>query len=158
MPHHCIGFGHYQQLSQTTTGGPSCPTAQARTLTTMVGGSQLAARRCELLFHSFSRHVVYLGGPGSGQTAKLFNHALLKMNQANIADTVELGASFGMDPSRVVDVLTLGSASCTTYTWPGTTRSSRALPAGVRVIVAPRSSSCEGSRVNSAAFSSWVAW
>jgi 3-hydroxyisobutyrate dehydrogenase-like beta-hydroxyacid dehydrogenase len=43
----------------------------------MVGGPQSVARRCEPLFGSFSRHVVYLGGPGSGQAAKLFNNALL---------------------------------------------------------------------------------
>jgi 3-hydroxyisobutyrate dehydrogenase-like beta-hydroxyacid dehydrogenase len=80
-------------------------------LTTMVGGPQPVARRCEPLFGSFSRHVVYLGGPGSGQTAKLFNNALLMMNQANIADIVELATTLRMDPSSLVDVLKLGSAS-----------------------------------------------
>lgn len=69
-------------LDAPVSGGR--PAAQARTLTTWVGGSQPVARRCDPLFGSFSRHVVYLGGPGSGQTAKLFNNALMMMNQANI--------------------------------------------------------------------------
>jgi 3-hydroxyisobutyrate dehydrogenase-like beta-hydroxyacid dehydrogenase len=67
----------------------------------MVGGPQSVARRCEPLFGSFSRHVVYLGGPGSGQTAKLFNNALLMMNQANIADIVELATTLRMDPPYI---------------------------------------------------------
>jgi 3-hydroxyisobutyrate dehydrogenase-like beta-hydroxyacid dehydrogenase len=96
-------------LDAPVSGGR--PAAQARTLTTMVGGLQLVAQRCEPLFGSFSRHVIYLGGPGSGQTAKLFNNALLMMNQANIADIVELAIQLGMDPSSLVNVLKLGSAS-----------------------------------------------
>ncbi len=101
-------------LDAPVSGGR--PAAQARTLTTMVGGPRPIAQRCEPLFGSFSRHVVYLGGPGSGQTAKLFNNALLMMNQANIADIVDLAATLGMDPSSLVDVLKLGSASSNALT------------------------------------------
>ncbi len=46
-------------LDAPVSGGR--PAAQARTLTTMVGGPQPVAQRCEALFGSFSRHVVYLG-------------------------------------------------------------------------------------------------
>ncbi len=101
-------------LDAPVSGGR--PAAQARTLTTMVGGPQPVARRCEPLFGSFSRHVVYLGGPGSGQTAKLFNNALLLLNQDNIADIVELATQLRMDPSSLVDVLKLGSASSNALT------------------------------------------
>jgi 3-hydroxyisobutyrate dehydrogenase-like beta-hydroxyacid dehydrogenase len=73
-------------LDAPVSGGR--PAAQERTLTTMVGGPQPVVQRCEALFGSFSRHVLYLGGPGSGQTVKLLNNALLIMNQANIADIV----------------------------------------------------------------------
>lgn len=102
-------------LDAPVSGGR--PAAQARTLTTMAGGPQPVAQRCESLFGSFSRHVVYLGGPGSGQTAKLFNNALLMMmNQANIANIVELTITLRMDPSSLVDVLKLGSASSNALT------------------------------------------
>ncbi|MEU3334629.1 NAD-binding protein [Streptomyces sp. NPDC006668] len=63
------------------------------------------------MFASFSRHVVHLGEAGAGQTAKLFNNALLMMNQAAIAEIVDLAAQLGMNPARLVDVLKLGSAS-----------------------------------------------
>jgi 3-hydroxyisobutyrate dehydrogenase-like beta-hydroxyacid dehydrogenase len=101
-------------LDAPVSGGR--PAAQARALTTLVGGPEPVARRCEPFFRSFSAHVVYLGGPGSGQAAKLFNNALLMMNQASIADIVELAASFGTDPSRLVDALKLGSASSAALT------------------------------------------
>ncbi|MGW1558470.1 NAD-binding protein [Streptomyces sp. NPDC002144] len=57
------------------------------------------------MFASFSRHVVHLGEAGAGQTAKLFNNALLMMNQAAIAEIVDLAAQLGMNPARLVDVL-----------------------------------------------------
>jgi len=46
----------------------------------MVGEPETATRRCEPVFQSFSRHVFHLGGPGSGQTAKLLNNMLMAMN------------------------------------------------------------------------------
>jgi 6-phosphogluconate dehydrogenase (decarboxylating) len=80
-------------LDAPVSGGR--PAALARTLTTMVGGPQPVAQRCEPLFSSFSQHVVYLGSQRSGQTAKLLNNALLIMNQANIADIVEPAIQLG---------------------------------------------------------------
>jgi 3-hydroxyisobutyrate dehydrogenase-like beta-hydroxyacid dehydrogenase len=101
-------------LDAPVSGGR--PAAQARTLTTMVGGPQPVAERCEPVFRSFSRHVVYLGGTGSGQTAKLFNNALLMMNQASIAEIIELAAGLGMDPATLAEVLKLGSGSSSALT------------------------------------------
>lgn len=101
-------------LDAPVSGGR--PAAEERRLTTMVGGPQPVAERCEPVFSSFSRHVVYLGAAGAGQTAKLFNNALLMMNQAGIAEIVDLAAKLGMDPTRLVDVLKLGSASSAALT------------------------------------------
>jgi 3-hydroxyisobutyrate dehydrogenase-like beta-hydroxyacid dehydrogenase len=96
-------------LDAPVSGGR--PATEERRLTTMVGGPQRVAERCEPVFSSFSRHVVYLGDAGAGQTAKLFNNALLMMNQASIAEIVNLATERGLDPTRLVDVLKLGSAS-----------------------------------------------
>jgi 3-hydroxyisobutyrate dehydrogenase-like beta-hydroxyacid dehydrogenase len=87
--------------------------AEERRSTTMVGGPEPTARRCEPLFRSFCRHVFYLGGSGSGQTAKLFNNTLLMMNQANIAEVVELAASYGADVTTLVEVFKASSANST---------------------------------------------
>jgi uncharacterized protein len=63
------------------------------------------------VFSSFSRHVVHLGGAGTGQAAKLFNNALLMTNQAGIAEIAGLATKLGLDVTRLVEVLNLGSAS-----------------------------------------------
>lgn len=101
-------------LDAPVSGGR--PAAEERRLTTLVGGPRTAVERCEPVFASFSRHVVHLGGAGAGQTAKLFNNALLAMNQAAIAEIVDLAAGLGMDPARLVGALKLGSASSAALT------------------------------------------
>lgn len=106
----CSGAG-VDVLDAPVSGGR--PAAAERRLTTMVGGPQPAVDRCRPVFDSFSRHVVHVGGTGSRQTAKLFNNALMIMNQAAIADTFELAAGFGMDPVALFEVLKLGSAGST---------------------------------------------
>ena len=101
-------------LDAPVSGGR--PAAIERRLTTMVGGSQPVAQRCAPVFTSFSRHVVYLGGAGAGQMTKLFNNALLMMNQAGIAEIVDLAVRLGLDPVQLAEVLKLGSASSTALT------------------------------------------
>lgn len=87
------------------------PAAEEKRLTTMVGGPEDAAQRCRPVFEAFSAHVVHLGGSGAGQTAKLFNNALLMLNQRSIEDVVALAARMDLDLGRLVAVLRLGSAS-----------------------------------------------
>ncbi|MBW8706179.1 2-hydroxy-3-oxopropionate reductase [Streptomyces sp. MBT84] len=103
--------GDVEVLDAPVSGGR--PAAQERRLTTMVGGPRSAAGRCRPVFQSFSRHVVHLGGTGAGQTAKLFNNALLMMNQAAIGELVELAVELELDPGPLVEVLKLGSAAST---------------------------------------------
>ncbi|NGO68338.1 NAD(P)-dependent oxidoreductase [Streptomyces boncukensis] len=98
-------------LDAPVSGGR--PAAEEHRLTTMVGGPGPVAERCEKIFDSFSGHVVHLGATGAGQLAKLFNNALLMMNQAAIADIVNLAAELKMDVGRLIAVLRLGSASST---------------------------------------------
>ncbi len=104
----CAGRG-VDVLDAPVSGGR--PAAETRTLTTLVGGPQATARRCEPVFRSFATHVVHLGGTGTGQTAKLLNNALLMMNQAAIADIVDHALGLGLDPVALLNALKLGSAS-----------------------------------------------
>lgn len=101
--------GDVEVLDAPVSGGR--PGAEERRLTTMVGGPQAAVDRCAPVLQSFSRHVVHLGEAGAGQTAKLFNNALLMMNQAAIGEIVELAAELQLDAGRLVEVLKLGSAA-----------------------------------------------
>ncbi len=101
-------------LDAPVSGGR--PGAEARTLATLVGGPGDVFERCKTLFQTFSRHVVHLGNTGAGQTAKMFNNTLLMMNQAAIADIVELALCVDMDPRSLIEALKLGSASSSALT------------------------------------------
>jgi len=104
-------------LDAPVSGGR--PGAEERRLTTMVGGPQAVAERCAQVFASFSRHVIHLGDWGAGQRAKLFNNALLMLNQAAIAEIVTLAAELKLDVVQTVEVLKLGSASSAALTLLG---------------------------------------
>jgi 3-hydroxyisobutyrate dehydrogenase-like beta-hydroxyacid dehydrogenase len=96
-------------LDAPVSGGR--PAAEDKRLTTMVGGLQDAVERCRPVFESFSAHVIHLGGVGAGQITKLFNNALLMLNQRSIEDIVALASQTDLDLERLVEVLKLGSGS-----------------------------------------------
>jgi 3-hydroxyisobutyrate dehydrogenase-like beta-hydroxyacid dehydrogenase len=106
--------GDIEVLDAPVSGGR--PAARARRLATLVGGPATAATRCEAVFRSFSAHVIHLGPAGTGQLAKLFNNALLMMNQAGIADTVALARQAGLDPVTLVEALGHCSATSAALT------------------------------------------
>lgn len=85
--------------------------ADTRTLTTMVGGPEAAAKTCEPVFATFSTHVVRLGGHGAGEMAKLLNNALMMMNHASNADILEVAGQLKIDPIALVEVVKTGSGT-----------------------------------------------
>ncbi len=101
-------------LDAPVTGGR--PAAEARRLTTLVGGEREVLDRCAPVFQAFSAHIVHSGATGAGQLAKLLNNALLMINQAGIADVIELATKVGMDPVALIEGLKLGSASSAAMT------------------------------------------
>jgi 3-hydroxyisobutyrate dehydrogenase-like beta-hydroxyacid dehydrogenase len=103
----CTPYG-VDVLDAPVSGGR--PAAEARTLTVLVGGPDAAVTVAKPVFASFAAHVVHLGGGGTGQMAKLFNNALLMLNQAAIADVLDLAAQAGLHAGDLVDALRLGSA------------------------------------------------
>lgn len=98
-----------QCLDAPVTGAR--PGAEARALTTLVGGNDAAVAYCNPVFATFSAHIVHLGPHGAGQLAKLINNTLLMMNRANIADVIELVTSVGIDPIPLVEAVKIGSGS-----------------------------------------------
>ena len=95
-------------LDAPVTGGR--PAAETKMLTVLVGGPTTALQTASPVLHSYATNVVHLGGPGSGQMAKLFNNALLMLNQASIAEILKLAAEAGLDATDLVAALRLGSA------------------------------------------------
>jgi 3-hydroxyisobutyrate dehydrogenase-like beta-hydroxyacid dehydrogenase len=82
-------------LDAPVSGGG--PAAVLRKLTTIVGGEAAAFKRAEPVFDAFSTSSVYMGGPGSGQVAKLLNNALTMTNLKNAEDILGMADSIGLN-------------------------------------------------------------
>ncbi|MDR6972765.1 NAD(P)-dependent oxidoreductase [Leifsonia shinshuensis] len=87
-------------------GGPG---AERRELATIVGGDRLAFERALPVFETFSSSVVHMGGPGSGQVAKLLNNALTMTNLKNAEDVLSMAAAIGVDIAAFRSLLATSS-------------------------------------------------
>jgi 3-hydroxyisobutyrate dehydrogenase-like beta-hydroxyacid dehydrogenase len=85
--------------------------AENRTLTTMVGGDACAFESYRQVFEAFSRLVVYLGAPGSGQLVKLINNTLTAANLKNSEETLALCEQLGLDKAAVAELVQFSSGA-----------------------------------------------
>jgi 3-hydroxyisobutyrate dehydrogenase len=89
-------------------GGPAA--AEGRLLV-MAGGDAETVEYCRPVFATYGDPVVHLGPLGSGQLTKLLNNVLFTANLATAASALALGQAFGVDPGRLADVMSHGSAN-----------------------------------------------
>ena len=96
-------------LDAPVSGGR--PGAEARTLTTIVGGDAGVVERMRPVFDSFSATVVHMGDAGAGQIGKLINNALLMMNQQNVQLVLRLARELQLDTGALIGLLLSGTGS-----------------------------------------------
>ncbi|MGA8789139.1 MAG: NAD(P)-dependent oxidoreductase [Paenarthrobacter sp.] len=96
-----------QVLDAPVSGGR--PGAEARQLTTIVGGPKEALETVLPVLETFSQKIAYMGPAGSGQTGKLINNALLMMNQKNVQEILALGRNLGLDLDALSELLLSGT-------------------------------------------------
>jgi len=89
------------------TGG-----AEAGTLTFMVGGDEGLFNRTKPLFQSMGKNIVYCGGSGNGQVAKVANNMLLGISMIGTAEAMALGVSLGMDAKVLAGIINTSSGRC----------------------------------------------
>lgn len=89
------------------TGG-----AEAGTLTFMVGGAQSDFDTAKSLLSQMGKNIVYCGGPGNGQVAKVANNMLLGISMIATAEAMNLGVSLGMDPKVLAGIINTSSGRC----------------------------------------------
>lgn len=89
-------------------GGPA---AAVGTLLVMVGGDDQVVQRCRPVFDSYARLVVHLGAVGAGQVSKIINNLLFTANLATAVSTLRLGESLGLDPRRLGELISHGTAN-----------------------------------------------
>jgi 2-hydroxy-3-oxopropionate reductase len=85
--------------------------ARDGTLSIMVGGEENDFERARPLFRVMGETVVHVGGVGAGQVVKACNQIVVALVIEAIAEALVLGSKAGVDPDRVVEVLSGGLAS-----------------------------------------------
>jgi 2-hydroxy-3-oxopropionate reductase len=85
--------------------------AIAGTLSIMVGGDAEDFQRAMPLFEAMGKTIVHVGGAGAGQIVKACNQIVVAINYAAVSEALVLGAKAGVDPDKIVQVLSGGLAA-----------------------------------------------
>lgn len=87
--------------------------AAAGTLVTMVGGDPAVLERVRPVLACHSDRIVHLGPLGSGLVAKAVNNGLFTAQLGLAVTALAAGQRLGLDPDRLLEVLSGGSARST---------------------------------------------
>jgi 2-hydroxy-3-oxopropionate reductase len=85
--------------------------AIAGTLSIMVGGDVEDFHRAMPLFEAMGKTIVHVGGAGAGQIVKACNQMVVAINYAAVSEALVAGAKAGVDPDKIVEVLSGGLAA-----------------------------------------------
>ena len=86
--------------------------AQQGTLSIMAGGDEETFAEVEPIFALLGKSAVLCGPNGAGQTVKACNQVLVAVTIAGVSEALVLGAKAGVDPAKIVQVLSGGLARC----------------------------------------------
>jgi 3-hydroxyisobutyrate dehydrogenase len=64
------------------------------------------------ILEKMGKNIVYCGGPGNGQVAKVANNMLLGISMIGAAEAMSLGVSLGIDPNVLAGVINTSSGRC----------------------------------------------
>jgi len=79
-------------------------------LTIMVGGEAPVFARAESVLATYARAVTLMGGPGSGQLTKMVNQICIAGLVQALSEGIHFAMKAGLDPERVLDVISKGAA------------------------------------------------
>jgi len=96
-------------LDAPVSGGESG--ARDAALSIMVGGPKETYDECLPIFMAIGKQVTYMGDSGSGQASKLCNQVVCALHIQAVCEGLTLGSELGIDPERLLKVLTSGYAS-----------------------------------------------
>ena len=84
--------------------------AKAGTLAIMVGGDADVFERCRPVFEAMGKTIVHVGPSGAGQVVKLCNQVAGGLNLLAMAEAITLARRSGVDPARMLEVVSNGAA------------------------------------------------
>ncbi len=80
------------------------------TLSIMVGGEEEDFERARPLFEAMGKTVTHVGPDGAGQVVKAANQIVVALVMEAVSEAVVLGSKAGVDPEKMLDVLSGGLA------------------------------------------------
>ena len=86
--------------------------AAAGTLTFMVGGPPEAFAAAQQFLEAMGKTIVYAGGAGNGQAAKICNNMILGISMIAVSEGFMLGKRLGLDAQKLFNVVSTASGSC----------------------------------------------
>jgi 3-hydroxyisobutyrate dehydrogenase-like beta-hydroxyacid dehydrogenase len=78
-------------------------------LTIMVGGKKETYLTIRPLLEAMGKTIVYMGGPGTGQLAKMINNVLFNISCAAMAEMLPMATKMGLDPESICSVVRTSS-------------------------------------------------
>ena len=99
-----------QSLDAPVSGGDIG--AQNATLSIMVGGEEDTFNTVKPLFDVMGQSTILCGPLGAGQTVKACNQILVAVTIAGVSEALTMGTKAGVDPIKIVQVLSGGLARC----------------------------------------------
>jgi 3-hydroxyisobutyrate dehydrogenase len=106
----------YAMADAPVSGGIAA--ANGGTLTFMVGGTEAAFERAELILSKMGKAVIHAGGSGAGQAAKICNNMLLGASMIATCEAFVLADRLGLDLQTFYDISSKASGqnwSMTSY-------------------------------------------
>ena len=107
--------------------------AIAGTLSIMVGGQAADFDRAKPIFEAVGKTIVHVGEAGAGQIVKACNQVVVALNYAAVSEALVLGAKAGVDPEKIVEVLSGGLAASRVLEMRGPTMIEHQFAPGFRV-------------------------
>ena len=85
--------------------------AEAGRLNVLVGADDEVFARLEPVLKAFAENVFHVGGPGAGHIVKLLNNFISQAICTATAEAFGVGQRAGIDPRRLVEVISAGGAN-----------------------------------------------
>ncbi len=85
--------------------------AEQGTLTIMVGGRREVFEKVKPILSVLGKKITYMGGNGAGQSTKICNQVAIAGALLGVCESLLLAKASGLDPMKVIDVLSGGAAS-----------------------------------------------
>lgn len=95
-------------LDAPVTGGDTG--AKAGTLTILAGGDRADFEACLPLFEAIGKNIVYFGGPGMGQHAKMANQIAIAGALSGVCEALTYARSKGLDLGVLLSAISTGAA------------------------------------------------